>query len=116
MILLQTLTRVHVCFVLLAAQSLGSIATICARGFAPDKVGPAGVFPAVGSSVDKIGSAWFWIALFFQLLARLVNISPFCSSLLTILAASVSSYSIAASSLIGRELFLVRFFHFKTTR
>ena len=72
MILLQTLTRVHVCFVLLAAQSLGSIATICARGFAPNKVGPAGISPAVGSSVDAVGNAWFWIALFFQLLARSV--------------------------------------------
>jgi alpha-1,3-glucan synthase len=72
MILLQTLTRVHVCFVLLAAQALGSIATICARGFAPNKVGPAGVSPDVGSSIDKVGNAWFWISLFFQLLARSV--------------------------------------------
>lgn len=70
MILLQTLTRVHVCFVLLAAQSIGSIATICARGFAPNKVGPAGISPAVGTGLDKLGNAWFWIALFFQLLAR----------------------------------------------
>ncbi|KAJ6013120.1 hypothetical protein N7522_003475 [Penicillium canescens] len=69
MILLQTLTRVHVCFVLLAAQSLGSIATICARAFAPNKVGPAGVSPDVGSSLDRVGNAWFWIALFFQILA-----------------------------------------------
>jgi alpha-1,3-glucan synthase len=70
MILLQTLTRVHVCFVLLAAQALGSIATICARGFAPNKVGPASISPDVGTSLDKVGNAWFWIALFFQLLAR----------------------------------------------
>ncbi|KAJ5580345.1 uncharacterized protein N7459_006330 [Penicillium hispanicum] len=69
MVLLQTLTRAHVCFVLLAAQSLGSIATICARGFAPNKMGPAGISPDVGSSLDKVGNAWFWIALFFQLLA-----------------------------------------------
>ncbi|KAJ6045859.1 hypothetical protein N7499_001403 [Penicillium canescens] len=69
MILLQTLTRVHVCFVLLVAQFLGSVATICARGFAPNKVGPAGISPDVGSSADKVANAWFWIALFFQLLA-----------------------------------------------
>ncbi|KAJ5199138.1 Glycoside hydrolase superfamily [Penicillium cf. griseofulvum] len=69
MILLQTLTRVHVCFVLLAAQAVGSIATICARGFAPNKVGPAGISPNVGSSLDAVANAWFWIALFFQLLA-----------------------------------------------
>ncbi|KGO69103.1 Glycoside hydrolase, superfamily [Penicillium italicum] len=80
MILLQTLTRVHVCFVLLAAQSIGSIATICARGFAPNKLGPAGVSPDVGSSLDKVGNAWFWIALFFQLLARLVTIFSLASS------------------------------------
>lgn len=70
MILLQTLTRVHVCFVLIAAQALGSIATICARGFAPNNLGPAGISPDVGTSVDKVGNAWFWISLFFQLLAR----------------------------------------------
>lgn len=70
MILLQTLTRAHVCFVLLAAQALGSIATICARAFAPNNVGPAGVSPNVGSSIDKVGNAWFWVSLFFQLLAR----------------------------------------------
>ncbi|KAE8356280.1 hypothetical protein BDV28DRAFT_127311 [Aspergillus coremiiformis] len=69
MILLQTLTRVHVCFVLLAAQALGSIATICARGFAPNNVGPGDISPNVGTSVSKVGNAWFWIALFFQLLA-----------------------------------------------
>ncbi|KAL4965240.1 alpha-1,3-glucan synthase Ags3 [Aspergillus stella-maris] len=69
MILLQTLTRVHVCFVLVAAQAIGSIATICARGFAPNNVGPGGVSPAVGAGVDKVANAWFWIALFFQLLA-----------------------------------------------
>jgi alpha-1,3-glucan synthase len=76
MILLQTLTRVHVCFVLLAAQSLGSIATICARAFAPNNLGPAGISPNVGSSVDRVGNAWFWIALFFQLLARSVILAP----------------------------------------
>ncbi|RAH49427.1 alpha-1,3-glucan synthase Ags3 [Aspergillus brunneoviolaceus CBS 621.78] len=69
MILLQTLTRVHVCFVLLAAQAFGSIATMAARGFAPNKVGPGGISPDVGTSVDKVGNAWFWISLFFQLLA-----------------------------------------------
>jgi len=56
---LQTLTRVHVVFVLLAAQSLGSIATICARAFAPNKLGPAGISPDIGSSIDKVGNTWF---------------------------------------------------------
>jgi alpha-1,3-glucan synthase len=103
MILLQTLTRVHVCFVLLAAQSLGSIATICARGFAPNKVGPAGISPAVGSSLDAVANAWFWIALFFQLLARLVIILSLLSYrlVLIVIVALVSSCSTAESSSIG---------------
>jgi alpha-1,3-glucan synthase len=83
MILLQTLTRVHVVFVLLAAQSIGSIATICARGFAPNKVGPGDISPAVGSSLDAVANAWFWIALFFQLLARSV-ITPILSHLMAL--------------------------------
>jgi alpha-1,3-glucan synthase len=39
MIFLQTLTRIHVAFTLLAAQVLGSVATILARLSAPNKVG-----------------------------------------------------------------------------
>jgi alpha-1,3-glucan synthase len=39
MIFLQTLTRLHVTFTLLAAQVLGSVATIIARLCAPDNVG-----------------------------------------------------------------------------
>ena len=114
MILLQTLTRVHVCFVLLAAQTLGSIATICARAFAPNKIGPAGVSPDVGSSLDTVGNAWFWIALFFQLLARLVLHFPLplsLNTLLTIVAALVSFYSIDENSLIGRELLCLKTRH-----
>ncbi|KAL4883883.1 hypothetical protein BJY04DRAFT_226211 [Aspergillus karnatakaensis] len=69
MVLLQTLTRVHVCFVLVAAQAIGSVATICARGFAPNKLGPGDISPDVGTSVDKVGNAWFWVSLVFQLVA-----------------------------------------------
>lgn len=68
MILLQTLTRLHICFVLLAAQVLGSIATICARAFAPNKIGPGDISPDIGTAVSNLWVAWFWIALFFQLL------------------------------------------------
>ena len=39
MIFLQTLTRIHVAFTLIAAQVLGSIATIVARAGAPDAIG-----------------------------------------------------------------------------
>jgi len=39
MIFLQTLTRMHIAFTLIAAQVLGSIATIVARAVAPNKIG-----------------------------------------------------------------------------
>jgi alpha-1,3-glucan synthase len=69
MILLQTLTRFHITFALVAAQVIGSIATILARATAPDNVGPGNVFPDF--SVDwKAGLAQydFWICLVCQLI------------------------------------------------
>lgn len=69
MILLQTLTRFHITFTLVAAQVIGSIATILARATAPDATGPGNIFPDF--SVDwKSGLAQydFWIALIFQLI------------------------------------------------
>ncbi|KAL3447555.1 hypothetical protein BJX65DRAFT_92734 [Aspergillus insuetus] len=68
MILLQTLTRMHICFTLLASQVLGSIATICARAFAPNNIGPGPISPDVTDGANSVANAWFWIALFFQLL------------------------------------------------
>jgi alpha-1,3-glucan synthase len=68
MLLLQTLTRIHIAFTLIAAQVLGSIATICARAFAPNNVGPGDVFPDfTGGIYPGIGKAWFWIGLLCQL-------------------------------------------------
>lgn len=67
MILLQTLTRMHICFALLVSQVIGSIATICARAFAPNKIGPAGISPDISAGSSAIANAWFWIALFFQI-------------------------------------------------
>ncbi|KAJ5081763.1 hypothetical protein NUU61_010027 [Penicillium alfredii] len=68
MILLQTLTRMHICFTLLVSQVLGSIATICARTFAPNKIGPGPISPDITAGAGALGNAWFWIALIFQLL------------------------------------------------
>ncbi|KAL4979952.1 hypothetical protein BDW66DRAFT_147863 [Aspergillus desertorum] len=68
MILLQTLTRMHICFTLLASQVLGSIATICARAFAPNNIGPGPISPDVTDGAGAVANAWFWTALFFQLL------------------------------------------------
>ncbi|KAE8549991.1 hypothetical protein EYB25_008516 [Talaromyces marneffei] len=68
MILLQTLTRLHICFVLLGAQVLGSIATIAARAAAPNKIGPGDISPDIGTGINSIWVAWFWVGLFFQIL------------------------------------------------
>ncbi|KAL8840879.1 MAG: hypothetical protein Q9170_001143 [Blastenia crenularia] len=69
MILLQTLTRIHIAFTLIAAQVLGSIATILARATAPNKIGPGDIFPDFSAGYsDGLGKGWFWVALGFQLL------------------------------------------------
>ncbi|KAG0155466.1 hypothetical protein PDIDSM_1043 [Penicillium digitatum] len=67
-ILLQTLTRVHMCFALIASQVLGSIATICARAFGPNGVGPGPISPDVTQGAHVLANAWFWVALFCQVL------------------------------------------------
>ncbi|KAL7424549.1 hypothetical protein Q5752_000233 [Cryptotrichosporon argae] len=72
MILLQTLSRLHVCATLAGAQLLGSIVTIVARATSPDKVGPANVFPDAaffdGSSTYNPVAHWeFWLALACQI-------------------------------------------------
>ena len=68
MILLQTLTRVHIAFTLLAAQVLGSIATICARAFAPNKIGPGPISPDVSGGISAVWEPWFFISLAANLL------------------------------------------------
>ncbi|KAJ5179972.1 alpha-1-3-glucan synthase [Penicillium capsulatum] len=67
-ILLQTLTRVHMCFALIASQVIGSIATICARAFGPNNVGPGPISPDMTKGSHELANAWFWVALFCQLL------------------------------------------------
>ena len=68
MILLGTLTRVHVAFTLIAAQVLGSIATVVARACAPNKIGPGPISPDISGGVGAIWQAWFWIGLACNLL------------------------------------------------
>lgn len=68
MILMLTLTRVHVAAAIVAAQLLGSVATIAGRASAPDNLGPGPVFPDLSEGVGHVfGSAWFWVVLFLQL-------------------------------------------------
>lgn len=68
MILLQTLTRMHISFTLIAAQIIGSLATIAARASAPNKIGPGPVFPDFSGGLSSgLSEHWFWIALVFQM-------------------------------------------------
>ncbi|KAJ5223097.1 alpha-1-3-glucan synthase [Penicillium citrinum] len=67
-ILLQTLTRVHMCFALIASQVLGSIATICARAFGPNNTGPGPISPDMTKGAGELANAWFWVSLSCQIL------------------------------------------------
>jgi alpha-1,3-glucan synthase len=68
MILLQTLTRIHIAASLCAAQLIGTVTTLIARATAPDRDGPGDVFPDFSAGiVDGISKPWFWIALSCQL-------------------------------------------------
>jgi len=63
MILLVTLTRIHVAFTLITAQVLGSVATMVARACAPNKIGPGPISPDITKGIGEIWQAWFWIGL-----------------------------------------------------
>jgi alpha-1,3-glucan synthase len=67
MILLGTLTRVHVAFTLAAAQVVGSLATIVARTAGPNRLGPGPISPDITGGLDKLWNAWFWIGLALNL-------------------------------------------------
>ncbi|KAL1964870.1 hypothetical protein VTN77DRAFT_6372 [Rasamsonia byssochlamydoides] len=62
------LTRFHITFTLLAAQVIGSIATILARATAPDKLGPGDIFPDFSAGVRAwLAKVDFWVCLLFML-------------------------------------------------
>lgn len=67
MILLSTLTRVHVLFTLGVAQVLGAATTAVARACAPHKLGPAPVFPDITYGSGALANGWFWIGLLLNL-------------------------------------------------
>ncbi|CCF45104.1 hypothetical protein CH063_14295 [Colletotrichum higginsianum] len=68
MILMLTLTRVHVAAACVGAQVLGSIFTMLARATAPNKVGPSSVFPDISEGLGvAFANAWFWVVLFLNL-------------------------------------------------
>ncbi|KAF8197459.1 modular protein with glycoside hydrolase family 13 and glycosyltransferase family 5 domains [Pholiota molesta] len=75
MILLQTLSRLHVCATLAFAQIIGSICVMVARATAPNAVGPGSVFPdaakwdfSEGLAGSPMALPLFWIALVCQLI------------------------------------------------
>lgn len=68
MIMLSTLTRIHVAFAVMSTQVLGSIATIVARAAAPNKIGPGPISPDISGGVKPIWQAWFWVGLACNLL------------------------------------------------
>ncbi|KAB2571997.1 Cell wall alpha-1,3-glucan synthase ags1 [Lasiodiplodia theobromae] len=71
MVLLGTLTRVHVVWVLATAQGVGAVCTAAARAWAPNNVGPGVVFPNL--PLEGWGAAgwnvWFWVWLGLQVVA-----------------------------------------------
>jgi alpha-1,3-glucan synthase len=72
MILLQTLTRIHIVISLMIAQFLGTAITLLAKATAPDKNGPADVFPDFSAGIVRgLSKPWFWIALSAQLVIPL---------------------------------------------
>ena len=75
MILLQTLSRLHVCATLAFAQIIGSVCVMVARATAPNRIGPGTVFPDIatwdfqanGLKGSPMAEPPFWIALICQL-------------------------------------------------
>lgn len=69
-ILMQTLTRVHMSAAVACAQVVGSVFTILARAKAPDATGPATVFPNLAVDFwEGISHVHFWVAMLMQLVA-----------------------------------------------
>ena len=75
MMLLQTLTRVHVAGTLMLAQIVGAIAFILARATAPNSHGPGDVFPDPSTTSSGSDAFWskpfFWIGLLSQIIIAL---------------------------------------------
>ena len=69
MMLLQTLVRFHITAALVAAQIVGSIATIIARADGLNSIGPGPTFPSFAAGWrDSVAEPWLWIGLLAQLM------------------------------------------------
>jgi alpha-1,3-glucan synthase len=68
MLLLQTLTRLHMTCAVALSQVLGALFTIAARTTAPNAVGPGPVFPNLALNLSQgLANVWFWVPLLFQI-------------------------------------------------
>ncbi|KAF7323001.1 Modular protein with glycoside hydrolase family 13 and glycosyltransferase family 5 domains [Mycena chlorophos] len=74
MILLQTLSRLHVCATLAFAQIIGAVCVMVARATAPNRLGPSTVFPdaakwdfSQGLKGSPMAEPIFWLALSCQI-------------------------------------------------
>lgn len=68
MILMQTLTRLHIAFAMVGAQVLGSIASVLARASALPSSGPGSLYPNLAvEGPHGLRSASFWLGLSLQL-------------------------------------------------
>jgi len=65
MILMATLTRVHIACVLIVAQMVGAAITMLARGTAPNGTGAGEVW--VNVVAQSLDTPWFWVCLLCQL-------------------------------------------------
>jgi hypothetical protein len=66
MILLMTLTRLHIAFVFVTAQIIGSCIAVLARATSPNKRGDGEVF--LNLAGESILKPWFWVCLLCQLI------------------------------------------------
>ncbi|KAI4941950.1 hypothetical protein J4E91_010500 [Alternaria rosae] len=72
MMLLQTLTRIHIAVSLVLAQILGTVVTMLAKATSPNANGPGDVFPDFSAGVvEGLSKPWFWIGLAAQLVIPL---------------------------------------------
>jgi alpha-1,3-glucan synthase len=67
MILLQTLTRIHISATLIGAQILGVSITAIAHAVGPSQLGPGSAFPDFSRGAVALSHPWFWVGLGFQL-------------------------------------------------
>ena len=69
MILLQTLTRIHISATLIGAQIIGVVITAIAHAVGPSRLGPGSAFPDFSKAVVMgLMHPWFWVGLVLQLI------------------------------------------------